>query len=105
LNRYAFILHRTSRDAESNLQRPIDFHLLGPHCQIEYADSRSALLRSRQSFDSKKLVVQQIPPNVSENDLRTLFANCHIITYCPAVNIPLTPTMMKTKTNSHILPG
>jgi len=105
LNRYAFILHRTCRDAESNLQRPIDFHLLGPQCQIEYADARSTLLRSGQSNDSKKVVVQKIPPNVTENDLRNLFPNCHIVAYCPAVNIPLKETMMKTKANSNILPG
>ncbi|UJR12825.1 hypothetical protein I4U23_016999 [Adineta vaga] len=35
--KYAFVLHRTSQDAESNLQRPIDFDLFGPKCRVEYA--------------------------------------------------------------------
>ncbi len=103
--RYAFVLHRTFRDAEHNLQRPIDYDLLGPKCRIEYANGYSAPFHNHYNFDNKTLVVSRIPGNVSENDLHRLFAGCRTVKYCPARNIHLSTTMMETKNKNRTLLG
>ncbi|CAF1522863.1 unnamed protein product, partial [Adineta steineri] len=93
------------RDAAVNLRRPIDLHLLGPACQIEYANKRTIHASSQQNLDKKKILVCQIPSNVSENDLRQLFGNCHLEKYYPAVIIFHEATMAKTKDDANILLG
>jgi hypothetical protein len=103
--RYAFVLQRTSQEAERNFHRPIDFYLLGPECRVNYANDYSTFASNHQGFDKKKVVISQIPSNVSENDLRRLFANCHILKYCPARTVQLAATTTQTKGNSKILLG
>lgn len=43
--------------------------------------------------------------NVTKKDLYCLFANCHILEYCPArtIQLEVTPTTMSDK--SKLLPG
>ncbi|CAF0802090.1 unnamed protein product [Adineta steineri] len=103
--KYAFITHRTAREAEVNLRRSIDLHLLGPACHIEYANKRTMGTSSQQSLGKKKILVRQIPPNVSENDLRQMFGNCHIEKYYPAAIISHEATMTKTKDVANISSG
>ncbi|CAF0926568.1 unnamed protein product [Adineta steineri] len=103
--KYAFIVHHTARDAAVNLRRPIDLYLLGPACHIEYANKRTIHASCHQSLDKKKILVCQIPPNVSENDLRQLFGNCHLEKYYPAVVISHEATMTKIKDDANILSG
>ncbi len=64
--RYAFIRHRTFRDAERNRQQPINYDLLGPKCRIEYANDHSAPFHNYGNFDNKTLMVRRIPNDVSE---------------------------------------
>jgi hypothetical protein len=79
--------------------------IFGSECRIEYASDCSALAINHQSFDTKKLTIRQVPENVSENDLRHLFVDCHIIKYRPAVTVHLPATTTKSKKNSKILLG
>ena len=85
--RYAFIVHRTSGEAERNLQRPIDNHLFGNQSRVEYASVSS----SRYNFNRSKMVVNGIPQHVTKNDLRHLFTDCHVLKYCPASTVYLPP--------------
>ncbi|CAF1150636.1 unnamed protein product [Adineta steineri] len=103
--RYAFITHRTAREAEVNLRRSINVHLLGPACHIGYANKRTIRDSSQQSLNKKEILVHQIPPNVSENDLRQLFGNCHVEKYYSAAIISHEATMTKTKDVASISSG
>lgn len=105
LFRYAFVVHRTSRDATRNLQGPIDYFTLGPECRLEYA--RNSLARSSEQgdIDRKKLIVTGIPENVCENDLHHLFFNCRIIKYCPARTVHRTITERNKEDTSKNLWG
>lgn len=87
LLRYAFVFHRTSQEAGRNLRRIIDFGVLGEKCRVEYANINSAPSSNQHILDRKKVVVSGIPQDVSKNDLRHLFVNCHILHYCPARDI------------------
>jgi hypothetical protein len=104
-NRYAFVLHRTPREAERNLRRPINFHLLGHKCRVEYANDSSALSNNHQSFGNRKLMVARIPQNVTEIELHHLFVNCHLLKYCPARIVHSGATTTKMKNNSKIIWG
>lgn len=75
--KYAFVIHRTCRDAQRNLQRSIDYEILGEQCQIQYSN-----LHLNQS--NLTLFVKQIPVNVSLLDFNKLFPNCQILEYHPA---------------------
>lgn len=88
--RYAFVYHRTSHEAERNLRRPIASDLLGRNCRVEYANNCSRRCDNDEIFDTKKVVITGIPQNVSEHDLRHLFVNCHILSYCTARDIQKT---------------
>jgi hypothetical protein len=103
--RYAVIRHRTFQEAECNLQRAVNFNLLGPECRVEYAHDRSTFSNNHQSCEKKKVVVSRIPENVSENELRRLFGNCHILRYRPARTVHLAATTTHTNRNSKILLG
>ncbi|CAF3700836.1 unnamed protein product [Adineta steineri] len=103
--KYAFITHRTAREAEVNLRRSINVHLLGPACHIGYANKRTIRDSSQQSLNKKEILVHQIPPNVSENDLRQLFGNCHVEKYYSAAIISHEATMTKTKDVASISSG
>ena len=78
--RHAFVFHHTSKEAKRNLQRPIDAHRFGAKCSVEYAND---YLDSSPN-NHNKIVLRGIPENVSEDDLRLLFDNCHILRYSPA---------------------
>ncbi|CAF0842182.1 unnamed protein product [Adineta steineri] len=104
--KYALVTHCTSQTAEINRRRPINFHLLGPQCRIEYAGDSASVLSRNQSCDRKTIVVQRIPSNVSEADLYYLFPNCQILKYYPAVIVPATALMTaKTTSNRDTLLG
>ena len=90
--RYAFVYHRTSHEAELNLRRPVAFDLLGRKCRVDYANNCSRSSSNDEIFDAKKVVITGIPQNVSEHDLRHIFVNCHILSYCPARDIQKTIT-------------
>lgn len=103
--RYAFVIHRTTRDAMRNLQRPIDFHIFGLECRVEYARNYSNLPHDQQNFDQKKIVVSHIPLNVYERDLQNLFVNCRVIEFCPARTIHPATTTARAEDKSKILRG
>lgn len=105
LFRYAFVLHRTNREAQRNLQRPINYRLLGPECRIEYANGRSNDPNNHQSSDNKRLLVKQIPENVSQHELRRVFVGSHAIHYYPARVIRRPDTMTPVKCETKILSG
>jgi hypothetical protein len=87
LLRYAFILHRTAKEAKHNLLRPVNYILLGPECHVKYAGDSQPLPIDHRLCDKRTIVVKSIPESVSEDDLRQLFTNCHISKYCPARTI------------------
>lgn len=103
--RYAFIVHRTSQHAKRNLQLPTDFHRFGSECRVEYAKSCPTPSADQQAFDQKKIVVSRIPKDVCETDLHYLFANCHVIQYCPARTVHIATTSTKTNDQCKILWG
>ena len=103
--RYAFVLHRTFRDAKHNLQRPINYNVLGPKCCIEYANNYPVSSHNYHSYDKKTIMVSRIPGNVSENDLHRLFIGCRIIKYCPARYVYRTGTTAATKNKNKLLIG
>ena len=105
LSRYAFVFHRTSREARRNLLRPIDRYMFGSECRVEYARFRSAPTNVQESIDQNKVRVGQIPKNVSKNDLRRLFDNCHVVEYCPARTVHLSITTTEGKNTEQTLPG
>jgi len=75
--KYAFVIHRTRRDAQRNLERSIDYQILGQQCQIQYSN-----LHLNQS--NVNLFVKQIPSDVSLFDFTQLFPHCQILEYHPA---------------------
>ncbi|CAF1545014.1 unnamed protein product, partial [Adineta ricciae] len=97
--KYALITHITAQTAEINRRRPINFHLLGPQCRIEYADDNVSIRIRNQSYDCTTIVVERIPPNISDDDLRYLFPNCRIVKYYPAVVVS-TRALITTKTTN-----
>lgn len=105
LLRYAFVYHRTSKDATYNLQRPKDFKSLGPECHIEYANGRSMVVNNDQHINRRKLVINRIPLNITENDLRRMFANCRVLKYCPAYITKSASKMLDKQDKRKILPG
>jgi hypothetical protein len=101
-SRYAFVFHRTSREAERNIQRPIDYYsLLGRHCRVEYASDCSYLSNNQQPFNKKKISVTKIPLNVDKNDLSHLFPDGNILAYCPARSVHTSSTTTKTNNNNN----
>ena len=82
--RYAFVLHKTAKAAARNFRRPINHTLLGSECNVEHASHNEPPLTRPRLHDKRTIVVKKIPQDVSENDLRRLFTNCHVLKYCPA---------------------
>lgn len=103
--RYAFVLHRTSREAQRNLQRPINYCLLGPECRLEYAGNRSNNPSNPQSYEGKRILVSGIPENVSTDDLHRLFVNSHAIDYYPPRVTHRTTMMIPANCKTKILLG
>ncbi|CAF1226804.1 unnamed protein product [Adineta steineri] len=81
---YAFILHGTAEEAKHNFAQSIDYVRLGSGCRVKYAGDCSCLPDVHQSHDKQKVVVTNIPENVSDDDLRHLFPNSRVSSYCPA---------------------
>ncbi|CAF1128953.1 unnamed protein product [Adineta steineri] len=84
INKYAFILHGTAEEAKHNFAQSIDYIRLGSGCRVKYAGDSSCLPEDHQSHDKQKVVVTNIPEDVSEDDLRHLFPNSRVSSYCPA---------------------
>lgn len=103
--RYAFVLHRTSRDAKHNLQRAINYNVLGPKCCIEYANNDPVSSYNYHSYDKKTIMVSRIPDNVCKNDLHRLFIGCRTIKYYPARYVHRTGTATVTKNKNKLLLG
>lgn len=104
-SRYAFVFHHSHREARRNLLRPIDRHMFGPECCVEYARIRSTQAYVQESIDQKKVRVGQIPTNVSENALRRLFNSCCVVEYCPARTVRLSTTSANGENVEQTLPG
>jgi len=81
---YAFVLHRTNREAEYNRKRPIDYRRFGANCHIEYMRKNVNGSNVHQNSSKWNIVVKKIPENVTEECLRTLFMGCHSMIYIPA---------------------
>ncbi|CAF1192411.1 unnamed protein product [Adineta steineri] len=103
--KYAFILHGTAEEAQHNFSQSIDYIRLGSECYFKYAGYSSLLPENHQSCDKQKVVVTNIPENVSEDDLRHLFPNCRISNYCPPRTVPLKHVSTKTSNKTKILWG
>lgn len=97
--------HRTARDAELNLQRPLDYQSLGPECCVAYANTSAIPSIDLQEFEQKCVLVRQIPENVAESDLLRLFGTCRLLKYCPARSVCFPPKPMVTKINAKVLWG
>lgn len=104
-NRYAFVYHRTSREAKYNLRRTTDLKLLGPECHVEYANRSLSLFNSNTILNSRKVVINRIPYNVTEDDIHHLFPTCRILKYSPARIINCTKKTKHTMDKQKILPG
>ncbi|CAF1362129.1 unnamed protein product [Adineta steineri] len=82
--KYAFILHGTAEEAKHNFAQSIDYARLGSGCRVKYAGNSSCLPEDHQSHDKQRVVVTNIPEDVNEDDLRHLFPNSRVSSYCPA---------------------
>lgn len=81
---YAFVLHRQSQQAEYNRRRSINHLIFGDNCRVEYSNKNNDHFIDKKHSDKSKIVVRQIPENVSEEHLRNLFSGCHALLYFPA---------------------
>ncbi|CAF4274372.1 unnamed protein product, partial [Adineta steineri] len=95
---YAFIFHHTKLQAEYNRKRAISSSHFGSNCQIEFVKNLSELSNENELNEKWNIVIQQIPENISEDDLIKLF-NCQKIKYIPSRIVP------KSNTNQKILFG
>ncbi|CAF1508932.1 unnamed protein product, partial [Adineta steineri] len=102
---YAFILHKTKEEAESNLLKPINYILLGSQCHVEYACKSPFIPLDHQSYDKQTIVITNIPENVTADDLRHLFTNSSILKYCPARIIQRKSTSIDISGKNKILWG
>ncbi|CAF1268535.1 unnamed protein product [Adineta steineri] len=85
--KYAFIEHRTIKEAECNFKRPLNYLLFGSKSYVKYAGDSSSLPIGYRFDNERTIVVKNIPENVTEDDLRQLFINCSISKYCPSRKI------------------
>lgn len=93
VHRYAFIVQKTAKEAKRNFLKPIDHNLLGPDCRVKYGRNSGSLLPiGYRPCDDRTVVVKNIPDNVSENDIRRVFPDCHVSKYCPARTVYRTAT-------------
>ncbi|CAF4273888.1 unnamed protein product, partial [Rotaria socialis] len=81
---YAFVLHRKRRDAEYNLRRPINSHVFGSNCYVEFMKEDFQLSRIYRNADVWNVMVKGVPIDVTETDLRNLFIGCHSMKFIPA---------------------
>ncbi|CAF1391337.1 unnamed protein product [Adineta steineri] len=95
---YAFIFHHTNLQAEYNRKRAISSSRFGSNCQIEFVKNLDELSNENELNEKWNIVIQQIPENVTENDLIKLF-NCQKMKYIPSRIVP------KSNTNQKILFG
>ncbi|CAF3795756.1 unnamed protein product [Rotaria socialis] len=66
---YAFVLHRKRRDAEYNLRRPINSHVFGSNCYVEFMKEDFQLSRIYRNADVWNVMVKGVPIDVTETDL------------------------------------
>ncbi len=102
---YAFVLHRTARNAECNRRRPINRLIFGYNCHVEYANSPSHLFSEPQIAEIWNVTVRQIPENITEECLRNLFLGCHSMKYIPARVINNVKTTATSTTENKLLWG
>ncbi|CAF1328965.1 unnamed protein product [Adineta steineri] len=102
--KYAFIEHRTIKEAECNFKRSLNYLLFGSKCYMKYTGDSSSLPIGYRFDNERTIVVKNIPQNVTEDDLHQLFINCSISKYCPSRIVHhrtlSAPIMNKTKTLS-----
>ncbi|CAF1586948.1 unnamed protein product, partial [Adineta steineri] len=84
---YAFIFHHTNLQAEYNRKRAISSSRFGSNCQIEFVKNLDELSNKNELNEKWNIAIQQIPENVTENDLIKLF-NCQKIKYIPSRIVP-----------------
>ncbi|UJR10273.1 hypothetical protein I4U23_014480 [Adineta vaga] len=86
-DKYAFIVHKTIKDALHNFAQPIDYKFLGPKCRVKYIASPPSISTVHDSQYSRIVVVRNIPQHANETDLHRLFPNCSVERFDPARSI------------------
>ena len=84
---YATIRYKKVKDAKRDLVSPPNLASLGSKCTLTYEDEFALSISVDQTYNDRKIVVQNIPQDVTETDLQNLFPNCVISRYCPAKTI------------------
>jgi len=69
---------------------------------LEFVKNNS---NNKNEQENNKIMVSQIPLNVTRNDLYNLFVDCHIIEYCSARFIQSDPNRSSIENNTKLLWG
>ncbi|CAF4543887.1 unnamed protein product, partial [Rotaria socialis] len=102
---YAFVLHRKRRDAEYNLRRPINSHVFGSNCYVEFMKEDFQLSRIYRNADVWNVMVKGVPIDVTETDLRNLFIGCHSMKFIPARIVDQRRPHLAPRTKHKVLYG
>ena len=102
---YAFVAHRTSVEAEYNRKQPIDYRLFGSDCSIEYIKKNDDRFNINENSNQWNIVVRQVPENVTEESLKSLFIDSHSMMYIPARRVTKIKSKDKSITENKILLG
>ncbi|CAF0719343.1 unnamed protein product [Adineta steineri] len=104
-HKYAFVYHRTNRQAEYNRKRRINRLLFGHNCHVEYATGRSQTSNRNQISETWNIAVRQVPENITEDLLHNLFIGCQSMKYVPARTVHNTKTSVTSATKTKLLWG
>ncbi|CAF1268804.1 unnamed protein product [Adineta ricciae] len=81
---YATIRYKRAKDAKRDFISPPNLASLGSKCSLAYENESACSVSVDQTYNDRKIVVQDIPQYVTETNLQNLFPLCTISRYCPA---------------------
>ncbi|CAF1202320.1 unnamed protein product [Adineta ricciae] len=84
---YAIIRYKKAKDAKRDFLSPPNLASFGSKCSLTYENEFAFGVSVDQTYNDRKIVVQNIPQYVTETDFQNLFPNCVVSRYCPAKTI------------------
>jgi hypothetical protein len=102
---YAFVYYRTCSEAEYHRKQPVDHHVFGSNCRVEYANNDLHISNKEQISEMWNIIIRHIPENITEECLRNLFPDCYSMKYIPARAVDNRQTGIQSTTEKKILWG